>query len=536
MNAGLNIKTMMLPAFFGIFCTLALAPAVGCSSTKKQAAPAGEAAPSTGEQAPQDLGPFFAPEGKLSCTAKADCPEGLACVGNVCQGDPCAEAAAQGLCVDPKVCRASCEIQTDACEGVTCPSGQSCFGGTCIPGCFPPSRCVGVRCAADEYCDPVKAACAKLQPCSAKCPSGRACNLACVTPPPADPCTGVTCASNEICVGGGCVTNLCANVTCAAGELCVNGSCINTCNCPNCTGGNASCQLGVCQCTPACDGKACGADNGCGGDCNAPCGAGQICAAGPGGSRSCVCSPSCVGKACGADDGCGGKCSGSCPTGQTCNNSKVCVCAPNCSGKICGADNGCGSPCPGSCSGKTCGADNGCGTGVKCSGSCPTGQTCNSSRVCVCAPNCTNKQCNESNGCGGLCPANCNGKTCGADNGCGNGGVCGGSSRPCPDTNRQQCNNSGVCVCKAYCAPGVACGSSDGCGGLCAGSCPTGFGCSAQKTCVANSCSPACGPGQACVAGTCVDTCPPDRACGAVCCPAGRVCLNPASGSCSGLI
>ncbi|MCX7943570.1 MAG: hypothetical protein N2746_03580, partial [Deltaproteobacteria bacterium] len=57
------------------------------------------------------------------------------------------------------------------------------------------------------------------------------------------------------------------------------------------------------------------------------------------------CTPSCEGKACGDDDGCGGKCVGSCPSGQTCNpNTYVCEggCTPNCTGKACGDSDGCG--------------------------------------------------------------------------------------------------------------------------------------------------------------------------------------------------
>ncbi|MGB9600046.1 MAG: hypothetical protein ACPL7I_05800 [Myxococcota bacterium] len=59
------------------------------------------------------------------------------------------------------------------------------------------------------------------------------------------------------------------------------------------------------------------------------------------------CTPSCDGKACGDDDGCGGKCVGSCPDGQTCNpNTFVCEgCTPNCNGKFCGDDDGCGGKC-----------------------------------------------------------------------------------------------------------------------------------------------------------------------------------------------
>jgi hypothetical protein len=71
------------------------------------------------------------------------------------------------------------------------------------------------------------------------------------------------------------------------------------------------------------------------------------------------CTPTCTGKSCG-DDGCGGSC-GTCPTGETCNTSGQCVatCVPKCSGKACG-DDGCGGSCGTCASGSTCNASGQC--------------------------------------------------------------------------------------------------------------------------------------------------------------------------------
>ncbi|MBO4351146.1 MAG: peptidoglycan DD-metalloendopeptidase family protein [Proteobacteria bacterium] len=74
----------------------------------------------------------------------------------------------------------------------------------------------------------------------------------------------------------------------------------------------------VCQCKPACDGKACG-DDGCGGQCGT-CAANEQCNNG-----ACQCVPQCEGKVCG-EDGCGAQC-GTCVDGLACN-SGACACMP----------------------------------------------------------------------------------------------------------------------------------------------------------------------------------------------------------------
>jgi len=84
-------------------------------------------------------------------------------------------------------------------------------------------------------------------------------------------------------------------------------------------------------------------------------------AGGSWGACNCSCTPMCAGKACGANDGCGGTClTGSCPAGQTCNAGvcKTGPCSPVCTGKACGAPDGCGGTCAtGTCSaGFTCSA------------------------------------------------------------------------------------------------------------------------------------------------------------------------------------
>ncbi len=100
------------------------------------------------------------------------------------------------------------------------------------------------------------------------------------------------------------------------------------------------------NCSPQCDGRYCGGDDGCGGDCGA-CPDGETCAKG-----SCIpdpCTPECDGRECGSD-GCGGEC-GTCPDGLhcllptgTCEAFPVCDHdAPTCDG--CADDEFCGTDC-----------------------------------------------------------------------------------------------------------------------------------------------------------------------------------------------
>lgn len=120
-------------------------------------------------------------------------------------------------------------------------------------------------------------------------------------------------------------------------------------------------------CTPNCDGKSCGASNGCGGECDGTCPTGLTCKEVMPGDFQCVCVPNCDRKVCG-DDRCGGSC-GTCTSGKVCQWGG-CVCIDDCSDKQCGI-NDCG--------------ENVCGT-------CPTGQFCEDGS-CV-----TTSRCSETDG------------------------------------------------------------------------------------------------------------------------------------------
>ena len=88
------------------------------------------------------------------------------------------------------------------------------------------------------------------------------------------------------------------------------------------------------------------------GTCGHICDTGQTCVAGVCTGASAICSPRCAGKACGADDGCGGICgTGSCPEGKTCRSDGACVdaaCDPPC-GYNTFCQNGACVPAPNHC-------------------------------------------------------------------------------------------------------------------------------------------------------------------------------------------
>jgi hypothetical protein len=85
------------------------------------------------------------------------------------------------------------------------------------------------------------------------------------------------------------------------------------------------------------------------------CGPGPDVVEGPAEFPLACCDRQCDGKACGADDGCGGVCAGAdgtCADGQVCAPDGVC-CQRRCDGKACGVD-GCGGFCGDCACGERC--------------------------------------------------------------------------------------------------------------------------------------------------------------------------------------
>ena len=105
----------------------------------------------------------------------------------------------------------------DPCAGITCPPGQVCRDGKCVP-----DPCANKECPAGTKC--VDGICVPEDPCEGvECPAGQICvNGECV----GDPCAGVICPEGYICIDGNCVTDPCYGVSCPPGFKCVNGRCV----------------------------------------------------------------------------------------------------------------------------------------------------------------------------------------------------------------------------------------------------------------------------------------------------------------------
>lgn len=246
--------------------------------------------------------------------------------------DSCREWGTVISCGPTEVCRQSdgqcvLECTTPPCdcsdgEKKDCADIGECSGGfrQCVGGEFGPCQwSVGPQ---PESCD------GKDNDCD-----GSADEAEDLVPPPCDKRVGVCAGAVQSCGGqAGWLPCNDAVYKALAGDLYEVSETLcdgkdNDCN--NQTDEPASC------CAPQCDGKVCGADDGCGhacatGSCVGP---QDLCVAG-----DCICQPSCIGKACGAADGCGGSCeAGFCGSNESCVSGD-CLCSYlTCDGVCCGS-------------------------------------------------------------------------------------------------------------------------------------------------------------------------------------------------------
>jgi hypothetical protein len=185
-----------------------------------------------------------------------NCPGGSTCSNCQC-AFPC--AGGEFPCPLGKECKAGFCI-ADPCFNVTCPAvggnAQVCKEGTCV------DACAQANCMAPNVCIPSTGQCKP------------------------DDCTTFPdrCNAMQNCINGQCVTNLCQGVTCPTDQYCVGGHCIGTCVGVTCKTGER-CRMGTCMADP----------------CGQPCPFGQAC-----NTATMTCQPNpCVGR--------------TCPQGQWCN-------------------------------------------------------------------------------------------------------------------------------------------------------------------------------------------------------------------------
>jgi hypothetical protein len=511
-----------------------------------------------------------------SCNSDSRCDMRCVPTRDLCDGIVCGgrETCFLGRCV------AGCFAAP--CAGVVCPDGQFCDDRS--GACAMIRACTGA--CEDGYA--CHMACVPRSPCDGVvCTDGRVCdNGACV----ANPCTGVTC-TNSICVAGRCVDTCACDPPCTRSprDRCVVGACqcTTTCTPDSACGADDGCggrcpgrcanrfsrcdpDTNTCVCTPSCAETApCGSSDGCGGQCSGGCMPGFMCNLA---TSACDCTPHCPTAEEVANTACGTDVPNLCPGGQSCGTGTRCtgglqcemgrcVAPPDASPPDDGGGGGCSggrSDCGGSCFNLQTDTNH-CGT---CDTVCPTGSTCTAGAcVCpggltLCNGRCVNTQADQGNcgSCNNACPdlTACTAGVCACVNRCVTdpilvtcyqdipnacpGGPSCGRGRLCPSG--QSCSaDARGCVCVPVCPPGVACGTSDNCGGQCAGTCLNGGGCARDPSnpngyiCSAAACAGGCPCGQvcrnnACVADVCPNGLPP---CGCACCPVGQNCTG---GSC----
>ena len=244
------------------------------------------------------------------CKGKESCKNG----GVVCEGDPVGQESCN--CLDD-----NCNGQVD--EGTLCASGASCtncqcafpcsmsefpcpMGKTCIGNFCLADPCFNVTCPQDPQNPTDKIVCRPrpTNPNDHVCVS--ACDpivITCSAPGTVcfrptgeckpDDCTTFPdrCAANQNCINGQCITNPCQGVTCPTDQYCVGGGCFGSCANVDCPTGQR-CKMGTCETDP----------------CGHPCPFGKVCHDDSG---------QCVDNPCGFV---------TCPQGQFCNGNNGGMC------------------------------------------------------------------------------------------------------------------------------------------------------------------------------------------------------------------
>ena len=491
----------------------------------------------------------------LTNGADATCGSyGAACADCTLQGSVCLDWGSSATCAE---CSPDCEGKScgdsDGCGGAC---SAECAAGTCVTnsasmpnGCYPcnPSTCDGGCCSAEgkcvgggqqHSCGGNGVACMDCgdQACTADWstfpPTQQcgACGSSCTPPLPgdyycqSDGCGGICPGWN--CVGGGtcqlmeggwtqctpvgfCIPSMC-NGCCDFSGNCHTGNLPTSCGhdgyCVDCVTMGETCDTGTrtCDgCIPDCNGKWCGAGDGCGGVCEAPlaiCYAGSTC----GGGGACECPNAneslcydgsttyvCTDTQSNPDD-CG-SCGATCPSGTACVNGH-CDCGVG--SHYCG-----GSGMPGVCTNLADDPDH-CGS---CVHACP-GTPCDDGVCGSCLPTettcpgaCADLQSDEGHcgSCTNACPT---GIDCVAGQ-CDCGGGLVACDRTCTllDTDPANCG-----FCDHSCPTGVSC-----VGGTC--DCPGGASL-CGTTCTNTDVDPAncgfcdhpCATGHPCVGGSCL--------------------------------
>ena len=309
------------------------------------------------------------------------CPLGQFCHGGSCH-DPCLD---DGDCTPPFRCYTN-RCAPDPCTGIACPAGQICYGGSCTEACSGPMSCAPMSTCLEL--DP--AACGGAQPdCTDHCTLGTA----------ADPCQGVECPAGppaQVCYGGSCFDPCAADDECTPPLLCYANRCAaNPCDGVFCPSGQV-CYGGACH-------DACAMT----GDCSS----GEACLNGgnagaqhTGGPRCQDPNDPCAGVQCASEQVChGGSCFESCSESEPCTDP----------GSVC-YEGRCASAEDPACDGVSCALGQACFAG-SCHDACDDRVECQPGHVCY-HHACLNRDCSSVGGCTsgevcyeGVCYEDCSG-------------------------------------------------------------------------------------------------------------------------------
>jgi hypothetical protein len=182
-----------------------------------------------------------------NCNGKVDdgatCPNGQVCSRGRCVPTCSASGEAFEPCPSPLVCSSTGVCVEPDCLNVTCADGGVCSDGTCK------GPCVGIVCPAPTVCR--EGTC--VDPCAGlTCQSGQVCDDGvCVAS-----CSCAGCSATETCTTSGlCVVKACAELSCSGGDVCDGGACVDPCKGAVCPAGQ-TCTKGACVDEPAPDGGA----------------------------------------------------------------------------------------------------------------------------------------------------------------------------------------------------------------------------------------------------------------------------------------
>ncbi|CAJ0583254.1 unnamed protein product, partial [Mesorhabditis spiculigera] len=413
-------------------------------------------------------GSFSPPVG--TCGA---CPQGSACNPTLNACCPSARQPSTDVMYQVLILCPSGDQPSSQCgNGYACPTGSSCYQGSCCPMQCPNSQtavgfCSNGGCGSGT-CNSVSGTCCQESISLPVCANGQQSNRRCSS--------DLECGSNMECSNGGCCprpfcpsgvqagSRCSGNGQCQGGQACMEGLC---CPLPRCPGG----IIALATCTRAFDCGRPGVECVNGGCCPLPqCSAGVFAVSRCGSGKSCGSGFSCNKGGCCPLPQCptGGvalsSCTGGCATGFECSNGGCCplpIC-PN------------GVPATQRCNGMSCGPGRQCENGVCCSipmcssGSaavsmcgggnmCPMGYVCEGRGCCQePLPLCPN---------GGRAASRCNrGSDCPPGYGCSAmGGCCLLSMEPaCPQSMNAvcQCSANQACPNGASCNMGTCCAST----------------------------------------------------------------------------